>query len=393
MWAAPRATTLFSKCWGNFSFGDYFKAEAIRFAWEFITEELKLPKDKLYITIYTDDDEANDLWLSETDVPADRIYRLGEKDNFWSMGDTGPCGPCSEIHIDQGEHMTCGPGCGLGKCDCDRFLEIWNLVFMQYDQIEPGNRVPLPRPSIDTGMGLERIAAVCQGVYSNYDTDLFQEIIQCTAKMAGVKYKEQNDDVDTALRVIADHSRAATFLLTDGVLPANEGRGYELRRLIRRALRFGNLIGLKDAFLYRVCDTVIHAMGGAFPEIVDKKEFILGNVREEEERFGRTLENGLEKLTEELDRMAVAKESTVSGEFAFKLYDTFGFPLDIVRDVAEKKGFPVDEAGFSNCMDEQRQRAKANWKGSGGNRSGRPVRRPSRSRSRQRVRRVRQPQS
>ncbi|MFW5489979.1 MAG: alanine--tRNA ligase [Desulfovibrio sp.] len=350
---------------GNFSFGDYFKAEAIRFAWTFITEELKLPKDKLYVTIFTDDDEAEQLWLSETDVAPERIYRLGEKENFWSMGDTGPCGPCSEIHIDQGEHMSCGPGCGLGKCDCDRFLEIWNLVFMQFDQIEPGNRVPLPRPSIDTGMGLERIAAVCQGVFSNYDTDLFQEIIQFTAKMAGVKYKEENDDVDTALRVIADHSRAATFLLADGVMPSNEGRGYELRRLIRRALRFGNLIGQKDAFLYRVCDTVIGAMGDAYPEIVDKKEFILSNVREEEERFGRTLVKGLEKLTEELDRMVEAKEKVVSGEFTFKLYDTFGFPLDIVRDVAEKKGFPVDEPGFNTCMEEQRQRAKANWKGSG----------------------------
>jgi alanyl-tRNA synthetase len=350
---------------GNFSFGDYFKAEAIRFAWEFITEELKLPKDKLYVTIYTDDDEANDLWLSETDVAPERISRLGEKDNFWSMGDTGPCGPCSEIHIDQGEHMSCGPNCGLGVCDCDRYLEIWNLVFMQYDQIEPGNRVPLPRPSIDTGMGLERIAAVCQGVYSNYDTDLFQEIIQYTAKLANVKYREQNDDVDTALRVIADHSRAATFLLADGVIPANEGRGYELRRLIRRALRFGNLIGLKDAFLYRVCETVIGAMGDAYPEIVDKKDFILISVREEEERFGRTLEKGLDMLTEELARMAEAKENVVSGEFSFKLYDTFGFPLDIVRDVAEKKGCSVDEPAFNACMEEQRKRAKANWKGSG----------------------------
>ena len=224
---------------GNFSFGDYFKEDAIRFAWTFITEDLKLPKDRLYITVYKDDDEAFELWQKVAGVAPERIFRLGEKDNFWSMGDTGPCGPCSEIHFDQGADMACGPDCGIGKCDCDRFLEIWNLVFMQFEQLPDGSRVPLPRPSIDTGMGLERIAGVCQGVRSNYDTDLFQIFINYMAELAGVRYRD-NADNDTALRVIADHSRAIAFMIADGILPSNEGRGYVLRRLIRRAFRFGS---------------------------------------------------------------------------------------------------------------------------------------------------------
>ncbi|MBR5734682.1 MAG: alanine--tRNA ligase, partial [Desulfovibrionaceae bacterium] len=215
---------------GNFSFGDYFKEDAIRMAWEFVTEVLKLPKEKLYVTIYKDDDEAFDLWVNVAGVDPNRIYRLGEKDNFWSMGDTGPCGPCSEIHVDQGADMACGPNCGIGKCDCDRFLEIWNLVFMQYNQAADGTRTPLPRPSIDTGMGLERISAICQGVRSNYDTDLFQVFIQYMAGLAGVKYHD-SPDTDTALRVIADHSRAIAFMIADGILPSNEGRSYILRRL------------------------------------------------------------------------------------------------------------------------------------------------------------------
>lgn len=225
---------------GNFSFAYYFKKEAIGFAWKFITEELKLPADKLYVTVYRDDDEAFELWQQIAGLTPDRIFRMGEKDNFWTMGDTGPCGPCSEIYIDQGEDMACGPNCGIGSCDCDRFLEIWNLVFTQYDQKKPGQRIPLEHPNIDTGMGLERIAAVCQGRRSNFDCDLFQDIIQYAASIAGVKYSfsaPDTNDVDTALRVIADHSRAAAFMIADGILPSNEGRGYVLRRLIRRALR------------------------------------------------------------------------------------------------------------------------------------------------------------
>ncbi|GAB6175319.1 alanine--tRNA ligase [Desulfobaculum senezii] len=350
---------------GNFSFGDYFKEQAIGFAWGFITEELGLPKDKLYITIYNDDDEAAELWQRVAGVSPDRIYRLGEKDNFWSMGDTGPCGPCSEIHIDQGEHMSCGPDCGIGKCDCDRFLEIWNLVFMQYNQHADGTRTDLPRPSIDTGMGLERIAAVCQGVFSNFDTDLFQSIIGYTAELTGVKYRQQGEDVDTALRVIADHSRAIAFMIADGILPSNEGRGYVLRRLIRRALRFGKLIGQSEAFLYKVALKVTDDMGGQYTELHENKDFMTRVVREEEERFAQTLDKGLVMLEDELAALKDAGTTQVSGEVAFKLYDTYGFPLDIVNDVAEKQGYTVDEPGFVALMKEQKERAKAAWKGSG----------------------------
>ncbi|MFZ5427016.1 MAG: alanine--tRNA ligase [Thermodesulfobacteriota bacterium] len=349
---------------GNFSFGDYFKEEAIRLAWGFLTEELKLPKDKLYATVFRDDDEAIELWKKVAGLPAERIFRLGEKDNFWSMGDTGPCGPCSEILIDQGEHMSCGPNCGIGQCDCDRFLEIWNLVFMQYDQIEPGNRVPLPRPSIDTGMGLERVTGVCQGVYSNFDSDLFTPIIQATARLAGVEYKK-DEDTDTALRVIADHSRSMVFLIADSILPSNEGRGYVLRRLIRRAFRFGRLMGLKDPFLHKVCPVVVDVMGVQYPEIVEGMDFMTRVVREEEERFSATLDKGLEILEEEMAAAAKAGKKLISGEAAFKLYDTYGFPLDIITDVAGKQGFEVDEAGYKVCMDEQKARAKKAWKGSG----------------------------
>ncbi len=349
---------------GNFSFGDYFKEQAIDFAWNLLTKDLGLPKERLYATIYLDDDEAFGLWRKITGIPEERIFRLGEKDNFWSMGDTGPCGPCSEILIDQGEHMTCGPDCGIGKCDCDRFLEIWNLVFMQYDQITPGQRENLPRPSIDTGMGLERIAAVCQGVYSNFDIDLFRSIIDFTADMASVKYKV-DEEQDTALRVIADHSRAMAFMVADGILPSNEGRGYVLRRLIRRAFRFGRLIGLRDPFLHGVAGQVVAQMGAAFPEIKETEDFMARVVKEEEERFSQTLDKGLAMLEEEIGQMGAANQERVSGDFAFKLYDTYGFPIDIVNDIAEKRGLGVDEAGFNERMKEQKERAKAAWKGSG----------------------------
>ena len=353
---------------GNFSFGDYFKEDAIKFAWQFITDDLKLPKDKLYATVFEDDDEAAELWLRLTEVPAERILRMGEKDNFWSMGDTGPCGPCSEILIDQGEHMACGPDCGIGKCDCDRFLEIWNLVFMQYNQIEPGKREPLPRPSIDTGMGLERISAVCQGVYSNYDGDLFVNIIKHACGLAGVTYSHSapdTNDVDTALRVIADHSRAMAFMIADGIMPSNEGRGYVLRRLIRRAYRFGRLIGMPAAFLYSTADSVVTQMGADFPELMQSRDFMVRVIREEEERFEKTLDKGLTLLEEEMAGLKSQGKTVIPGDIAFRLYDTYGFPLDIVNDVSEKRGFTVDEAGFTGHMAAQKERAKAAWKGSG----------------------------
>ncbi len=349
---------------GNFSFGDYFKEQAITFAWEFITEELGLPKEKLYATVYNDDDEAYDLWKKVAGLPESRIYRLGEKDNFWSMGDTGPCGPCSELHIDQGEHMACGPDCGIGKCDCDRFLEIWNLVFMQFNRDETGKMTPLPKPSIDTGMGLERITAVCQGVYSNFDTDLFIPLITTMAERAGVKYGE-SDDTDTALRVIADHSRAMAFLIADGILPSNEGRGYVLRRLIRRAFRFGRLMGMQQPFLYEQARTVVKEMGEAFPELLDNQDFMVSVIKKEEERFSQTLDKGLAILEQEMEQVRADGGKIIAGEVAFKLYDTYGFPLDIVNDVTEKQGMSVDEAGFNTFMAEQKRKSKEAWAGSG----------------------------
>ncbi|GAB7080186.1 alanine--tRNA ligase [Megalodesulfovibrio paquesii] len=349
---------------GNFSFGDYFKREAIGFAWEFLTKELALPKDRLYVTIFRDDDEAGALWQEVTGITPDRIFKMGEKDNFWSMGDTGPCGPCSEIMFDQGEQMSCGEDCGIGICDCDRFLEIWNLVFMQFDQLPDGQRVPLPKPSIDTGMGLERISAVCQGVQSNFNINLFQDIINFAASLADTRYGA-TEDGDTALRVIADHARATAFLIADGILPSNEGRGYVLRRLIRRALRFGTLIGLKDAFLHKVCGEVTRLMGTAFPELQESAAFMLRVVKEEEDRFSQTLDKGLAMLEDEMAARSAAGDMTIAGDFAFKLYDTFGFPLDIVKDVAERRGFFIDEKGFDAHMQDQKARAKAAWKGSG----------------------------
>ena len=358
----------FFEMMGNFSFGDYFKEDAIKFAWEFLTEDLKLPKDRLYVTVFKDDDEAIELWTRHTGISLERIFRLGEKDNFWSMGDTGPCGPCSEVLIDQGEHMKCGDACGIGQCDCDRFLEIWNLVFMQYDQLGPGKREKLPKPSIDTGLGLERVAAVCQGVDSNYDTDLFQGIIQYACELAGVSYQKSapnTNDGDTALRVIADHSRALAFMISDGILPSNEGRGYVLRRLIRRAYRFGRLINLKEPFLYKTALKVVELMGDDYPELRENADFMSRVVREEEERFERTLDKGLGMLEDILAGLAAAGKQTLSGEDAFKLYDTYGFPIDIVNDIAEAKGFAVDALAFDKFMTEQKERAKAAWKGSG----------------------------
>ena len=349
---------------GNFSFGDYFKREAIDLAWRFLTREMGLSPEKLFITIYRDDDEAMELWKETAGVPEERIFRLGEKDNFWSMGDTGPCGPCSEILFDQGEEMSCGPDCFIGVCDCDRYLEIWNLVFMQYDRDGQGNLNPLPRPSIDTGMGLERISAVCQGVFSNYDTDLFRQLIGYMAKKAGLAYGD-HEESDVAFRVIADHSRAAAFMIADGILPSNEGRGYVLRRLVRRAYRFGRSLGISGAFFHEACTRVTLVMKNAYPELEESQDFMSRVIRQEEERFAGTLEKGLVLLQEEIDKLKALQKSVVPGEVAFKLYDTYGFPLDIVYDIAGKTGLGVDEQGYNVLMDEQRKRAKAAWKGAG----------------------------
>ncbi len=351
---------------GNVSFGDYFKSEAIRLAWAFVTIELGLDKSRLWVTIFEDDDEAEGYWREIAGVAPDRILRIGEKDNFWSMGDTGPCGPCSEIFVDQGADMACGPDCGIGKCDCDRFLEIWNLVFMQFNQIAPGNREKLPKPSIDTGMGLERTAAICQGKRSNFDSDLFQNLIQYVASLAKVSYSfsaPDTNDTDTALRVIADHSRAVAFMVADGIMPSNEGRGYVLRRLIRRAYRFGRLIGMPGAFLHQTAAKVVDIMGDDYPELKESRDFIARLVREEEERFDKTLDKGLVLLEDELGKLPA--KGTLAGDVAFTLYDTYGFPLDIVNDVAEKRGLGVDEDAFRACMAHQKERSKAAWKGSG----------------------------
>ncbi|WP_291320572.1 alanine--tRNA ligase [Desulfonatronospira sp.] len=350
---------------GNFSFGDYFKERAIDLAWTFLTRELGLDKDKLYITIFSEDDDSHSLWQEVAGVSPERIYRLGEKDNFWSMGDTGPCGPCSEILYDQGHGMACGPDCAIGVCDCDRYLEIWNLVFMQYDRDQQGNLNPLPRPSIDTGMGLERISAVCQGVYSNYDTDLLKNLITDTARKSGKEYGRDQDD-DVALAVTADHARSSAFMIADGILPSNDGRGYVLRRLIRRAFRFGRHLGLTEPFLHQTVQVVVRDMSMAYPELEKGRDFMVRVIRQEEERFAETLEKGLFILEEELKKLGSMHVNTVPGETAFKLYDTYGFPLDIINDIAEKRGFSVDEAGFQECMQDQRQRARAAWKGSGG---------------------------
>jgi alanyl-tRNA synthetase len=349
---------------GNFSFGDYFKKEAIEFAWEFLTKEVKLPKDKLWATVYKDDDEAFELWRTVVGLPAERIVRLGEKDNFWSMGDTGPCGPCSEIIIDQGPEMSCGkPGCAVG-CDCDRYLEIWNLVFMQYNRDETGKLTPLPKPSIDTGMGLERLSAVCQNVRSNFETDLFQAIIKQIAAMAGVPY-HKDGQADISYQVCADHLRAMTFLINDGVLPSNEGRGYVLRRILRRASRYGKLIGINKPFLYKLTGAVVDEMKGAYPDLLDSREHVAKVVLLEEERFAITLDSGLALLNETVAKLKAANKIMIPGEVLFKLYDTFGFPLDLVADMARDMHFELDEEGYRRSMQEQREKARAAWAGSG----------------------------
>jgi len=349
---------------GNFSFGDYFKKEAIAYAWEFLTKEIGLDKDRLYVSVYNDDDEAADIWHQQEGVPRERIFRFGEKDNFWSMGDTGPCGPCSEIFYDQGREAGCdSPDCTVG-CDCDRYMEIWNNVFMQFNRSADGVLTPLPKPSVDTGMGLERITAVIQGVITNYDTDLLQGIIRHVERLSGKRYgADQKDDV--SMRVIADHSRAVTFLICDGALPSNEGRGYVLRRIMRRAARHAKMLGFAEPMLYNTVDAVRDMMSEAFPELLEREEYIKKVILAEEQRFAETLDRGLAILNDEVAALRSAGATVIPGEVLFKLYDTYGFPIDLTADIVESEGFTIDESGFEACMDRQREQAREHWKGSG----------------------------
>ncbi len=346
---------------GNFSFGDYFKEEAISFAWELITEVFKLDRERLYVSVFTDDDEAFDIWR-RIGVPEDRIYRLGEKDNFWAMGETGPCGPCSEIYYDRGEEFSCGERCGIGSCECDRFLEVWNLVFMQYERDERGNLTPLPKPSVDTGMGLERITSVLQGVNSNYETDLLFPIVSWASKVSGVPYGE-GEETDFSLRVIADHLRAITFLIADGCLPSNEGRGYVLRRIIRRASRHGKFLGIDRPFLSEGTAVVTEIMGDVYPELVEERSVVERVTLKEEERFRKTLERGLDILQDILERVREKGLKEIPGEDVFRLYDTYGFPVDVLREIAEDEGLLIDFEGFESLLKRQRERAKGARKG------------------------------
>ncbi len=347
---------------GNFSFGDYFKEEAIHYAWEFLTEVVGVAREHLWVSVFDDDDEAFALWEKVDGLLDGRIVRMGASENFWAMGDTGPCGPCSEIHFDQGPEAGCGkPECKLG-CDCDRFLELWNLVFMQFERDEQGTLTPLPKPSIDTGMGLERITAVMQGKFTNYDSDTFTSVMKIISKVSGVEYGG-GEKSDTAFKVIVDHCRAATFLIADGVMPSNEGRGYVLRRIMRRAIRYGRTLGLKKPFLAEISAEIVQQMQGAYPHLSNAKELLAKVITKEEERFLETIDHGLALLAEEIDRLQKAGDTVVGGEFIFKLYDTFGFPKDIVRDMAMEVGLELDEAGFNRAMEQQRAQSKKSWHG------------------------------
>lgn len=343
---------------GNFSFGQYFKDGAIEFAWDLLTNGYGLPEEKLWVSIYLDDDEAYDIWHNKIGVPADRIVRLGEEENFWAMGDTGPCGPCSEIHIDRGGDCDLNnPNCGV-DCDCDRFLEIWNLVFMQFNRDESDQMTPLPKPSIDTGLGLERMASIVQNVDTNYDTDLMVPIMKKAAALSGKTMGTVAAD-DVALKVIADHSRAAAFLIGDGVLPSNEGRGYVLRRIMRRAIRYGRNIGLMKPFLHETAAVVFEIMKPAYPDLLDSAAYITNVIKNEEVRFSETLDNGLKVLNESLEAMQARGENRVPGDVIFKLYDTYGFPVDIVRDVVRDEDITLDMEGFEEHMAAQRAKSRS----------------------------------
>ncbi len=344
---------------GNFSFGDYFKDRAIELAWNLITKDYALPKDRLLVTVYSEDEEAAKLWKKIAGLPDSKIIRIGTSDNFWQMGDTGPCGPCSEIFFDHGDKIPGGPPGSLDE-DGDRFIEIWNLVFMQFDQTAPGQRTPLPKPSIDTGMGLERIAAVLQGKHDNYDIDLFVALIRQIAELTGA---DPHGPQKASLRIIADHLRASSFLISDGVLPSNEGRGYVLRRIMRRAMRHGQLLGAKEPLMYRLVWALVREMGQAYPELVRAESLIEETLRLEETRFRKTLERGLIILDEK--SASLKKGDMFDGETAFTLYDTYGFPLDLTQDALRNRGIGVDIASFTDSMEQQRKKARAAWSGSG----------------------------
>lgn len=337
---------------GNFSFGDYFKREAINFAWNFLTKELKLPAEKLWVTVYEDDQDAADIWLKELNVSPERFSRCGEKDNFWSMGDTGPCGPCSEIFYDHGPEIAGGPP-GSPDADGDRYVEIWNLVFMQFNRTTDGQMHPLPKPSVDTGMGLERLCAVMQGVHSNYDIDIFQHLIQAIHSL-----NPRADKKNASFKVIADHIRSCAFLISEGIYPSNEGRGYVLRRIIRRALRHGNKLSIEGAFFFKLVKPLIEIMGDAYPVLIEKQSLIEKALKQEEEQFSKTLANGLALLENNLDHL---KNNIIPGDIVFKLYDTYGFPVDLTADIAREKNLEIDIAGFEAAMQRQRENSqKAN---------------------------------
>mgnify|MGYP005988897991 CR=1 FL=1 len=344
---------------GNFSFGDYFKEQAIHQAWQLLTGEWGLSTDRLTATVYHTDDEAFDLWRKISGLPEDRIIRIPTDDNFWSMGDTGPCGPCSEIFYDHGEHIAGGPP-GSPAEDGDRFVEIWNLVFMQYDQSAAGERAPLPKPSIDTGMGLERVAAVMQGVHDNYDTDQFKALIAASESLTDVR---ADGDATSSHRIIADHLRSTSFLLADGVLPSNEGRGYVLRRIMRRAMRHAHLLGASEPLMHRLVPALVAEMGQAYPELLRGQALIEEVLEREETRFRQTLDKGLRLLDEATGDMEAGDR--LGGETAFKLYDTFGFPYDLTEDALRARGIGVDREGFDSAMQRQKEAARAAWKGSG----------------------------
>ena len=349
----PRHHTFFEML-GNFSFGDYYKKEIIPWAWEFVTEVLKLDKDRLWITIYETDEEAFNIWRS-VGVPVERIKRKGKKDNFWGPpGASGSCGPCSEIHYDLGEQYKCDdPNCGIDTCECDRWVEIWNLVFTELYQDEEGNQSPLGKKNVDTGMGLERIAMVCQGVASTFETDLLKPIMDKVSEMSGVPYK-QSEKTDVSLRIITDHARCVSFLISDGVIPGNEGRSYVLRMILRRALRHGKILGMELPFLYKLVDVIVENYGEAYPDLVKNKQKIIDTIKKEEERFAKTLDRGYKMLDEFIEN-----KKDIDGESAFKLYDTFGFPFELTKEIAAEQGLNVDEAGFKAAMQEQKERAKA----------------------------------
>ena len=344
---------------GNFSFGDYFKREAINWAWEFLTDVMGFNPDDLWITVYEEDDEARDIWVNEVGVNPERVVKMGKEDNFWEHG-TGPCGPCSEIHVDRGAHLACGPDCKIG-CDCDRFMEVWNLVFTQFDKDEDGNYNRLANPNIDTGMGLERLAAVVQGVANLFEVDTVKNVMSHISKIAGVEYKE-NEKTDVSLRVITDHIRSTVMMVSDGVIPSNEGRGYVLRRLLRRAARHGKLLNIDRQFLFEVADTVIDESKSGYPELLEKRDYIKKIIKIEEERFDATIDNGLVVLNGYIEDAKKAGKSQLSGEEAFKLHDTYGFPLDLTIEIATENGLDVDIEGFNKCMQEQKDTARASRK-------------------------------